>query len=147
MKVNEIMTKNVISVTKQMSVSEVAKILRKYKIHGVPVVEGKHLIGIITETDFFVKDNVEIYLPSYVDFLTKTGLANDKKEVDSEMDGILKANAEDIMTTDCITLSPESDVKDLLKIIKEKDIHTVPVVIGGDILKGVVTVADIIKLL
>ena len=89
MKVNEIMTKNVISVTKQMSVSEVAKILRKYKIHGVPVVEGKHLIGIITETDFFVKDNVEIYLPSYVDFLTKTGLANDKKEVDSEMDGIL----------------------------------------------------------
>jgi predicted transcriptional regulator len=50
------------------------------------------------------------------------------------------------MTSDCITLSPEADVKDLIKLVKEKNIHTIPVAIG-DILMGIVTVADVIKLL
>ena len=149
MQVKDIMTKNVISVTRDASISAVAKILRKYKIHGVPVIDGKHLIGIITETDFFTKDEAEIHLPSYIDFLTKSGFVNNKKEVKNskELNEILKAKAEDIMTTECITISPGADVKDLLKMIKKKNIHTVPVVIGKDIINGVVTIADIIKLI
>lgn len=50
------------------------------------------------------------------------------------------------MTEQCLTMSPDADVKDLIVMIKEKNIHTVPVCIG-DILQGVVTVADIIKLI
>lgn len=73
MQISDIMTKNVISVDPEMSVSEVARILRQHKIHGIPVANGKHLVGIITETDFFAKGDVEIYLPAFVDFLTKTG--------------------------------------------------------------------------
>ncbi|HEX8973967.1 MAG TPA: CBS domain-containing protein [Patescibacteria group bacterium] len=147
MQIKDIMTKGVITVEKETSVSDVARIMREHKIHGIPVVEGKHVVGIITETDFFVKGETEIHLPSYVDFLTKTGIAHDQKsEEKEEFNEILQAKAGDIMTEDCVTIEPEADVKDFLKIVKEKDLHTVPVAVG-DILMGVVTVADVIKLL
>jgi predicted transcriptional regulator len=64
MQVKDIMSKNVITTNPEARVSDVAKLLHQHKIHGIPVVDGKHLVGIITETDFFIKGEVEIHLPS-----------------------------------------------------------------------------------
>ena len=111
------------------------------------MVDGSHLVGIITETDFFIKGVAESQLPTHVDFLTKLGFSAQNRGIGMEENcEVLKGNAEDIMTVECITLSPESDVKEFLKIIREKRIHTAPVAVG-DILVGVITVADIIKLI
>lgn len=146
MKVKELMTKSVITTTVEANISEVAKMMQKYKIHGVPVVDGRHLVGIITETDFFSKGDMEIHLPSYADFLTKTGYDKEVGSSNDEISEILNIKVKDIMTAECITINPEDDVKDLIALFREKDLHTVPVVIGNA-LEGVVTVADVIKLL
>lgn len=147
MKIKEIMTEGVITANADASISDIAKLMHEHKIHGVPVVDGSRLVGIITETDFFIKGEMEIHLPSYVDFLTKTGLSSVEKESGSaEFNEIIKAKASDIMTTECVTIGPEDDVKELIKLLKERDLHTVPVT-AGDTLVGIVTVADIIKLI
>ena len=51
--VAEVMTKNVITVTKDTPIEEAARIMADNKIGGLPVVEGSRVIGIITETNLF----------------------------------------------------------------------------------------------
>ena len=54
--VKNIMTKRVISVLKNENITKVARLLNKFKIHGVPVVDKNNkLVGLITESDFFVR--------------------------------------------------------------------------------------------
>jgi len=49
--VNDIYTKEVITVTEAAPVQDVAAIMSKKKVHLIPVVEGKKLLGIIGKID------------------------------------------------------------------------------------------------
>ena len=49
--VGEIMTKNVVTITPDMSADEAAHIILDGRFGGLPVVERGELVGIITETD------------------------------------------------------------------------------------------------
>jgi acetoin utilization protein AcuB len=49
----EIMTKQVVTVSEDTSVEEVARIMVESKIGGIPVVSNGDVVGIITETDLF----------------------------------------------------------------------------------------------
>ena len=61
MKISEIMTSEVITVGEYMPVTEVAKIVSENKIHAVPVVDSENkVLGIITETDFFTKQIIDV---------------------------------------------------------------------------------------
>ncbi len=51
--VDEIMAKDVITVTQDLPVEEAARIMADNKIGGLPVLENHTVIGIITETDLF----------------------------------------------------------------------------------------------
>ncbi|MEZ4557501.1 MAG: CBS and ACT domain-containing protein [Caldilineaceae bacterium] len=54
LKIDELMTKNVLTVTPDMPVEEAARLMVAHKIGGLPVVdEAKHVVGVITETDIF----------------------------------------------------------------------------------------------
>lgn len=53
LKVEEIMTKKVVTVSPDAPLEEAARIMADSKIGGLPVVDGDHLVGIITETDVF----------------------------------------------------------------------------------------------
>ena len=53
LKVDELMTTEVITVTPNTPLEEAARIMADHKIGGLPVVEGGRLVGIITETDIF----------------------------------------------------------------------------------------------
>lgn len=50
-KVKEIMTQDVITVTLEASVEEAARLIHDHKIGGLPVVDEGRLVGIITEVD------------------------------------------------------------------------------------------------
>jgi acetoin utilization protein AcuB len=52
-KVSELMTKNVITVCEDCPIEEAARIMVDNKIGGLPVMRGKTMVGIITETDLF----------------------------------------------------------------------------------------------
>jgi len=53
MKVSEVMTKDVITVTEYTPLEEAARIMVDNKIGGLPVLRDGKLVGIITETDLF----------------------------------------------------------------------------------------------
>ena len=52
-KVKDVMTKQVITVTESTPLEEAAKIMLDRKIGGLPVMRGAKLVGIITESDIF----------------------------------------------------------------------------------------------
>jgi len=51
--VDKIMTKKVITITRDTPLEEAARIMADKKIGGLPVVEGMKVVGIVTETDIF----------------------------------------------------------------------------------------------
>lgn len=53
MRVELIMTENVVTVTPQTSLRDAAKLMIKHKVSGLPVMDGPALVGIITESDIF----------------------------------------------------------------------------------------------
>ena len=148
MKISEIMTKDVLSVTVETPMSEIAEMISGKKIHAVPVVDDEsRVVGIITETDFFTKDSANmVYMPSLVDFVKsgKMEYSSDEKET---IAAVLHAKAKDIMSPKCECVSPEMSVEDFIKLIKERSFNSYPVTDGEKRLLGIVTVADAIKLL
>lgn len=52
-KVKDVMTRKVITVSPKTPVEEAARILADNKIGGLPVLAGSELVGIVTETDLF----------------------------------------------------------------------------------------------
>ena len=51
--VREVMTKRVIAVGEECPLEEAARIMVDHKIGSLPIVRGKQVVGIITETDLF----------------------------------------------------------------------------------------------
>lgn len=51
--VERVMTRDVITVTEQTPIEEAARIMADNRIGGLPVMRGRELVGIVTETDLF----------------------------------------------------------------------------------------------
>jgi CBS domain-containing protein len=146
MQVGDIMTKEVITVSIDTALKEAAGILAKFRIHGLPVVdENKKVVGIATESDFFTKDASNIFLPTFLEFLSKKGTDLSEEMGSSEVGN--KTKISDIMTTDCFTVQPDLPVAQLIEYFQEKNFNSVPVVDDQGFLVGIVSVMDVIKLL
>ena len=142
------MTKDVITVKENTPISEIAKIMLEKKIHAVPVVNDENkILGIITETDFFTKDSSNmVYMPSLIDFINSGKMEYGEEEKEA-VHAVLHAKAKDIMSSKCENISPEMNMEDFIKLIKDKSFNSYPVVDESNILIGIITVADAIKLL
>lgn len=140
----DFMTRDVIAVSPDDSVQKVADTLLSRDIHGVPVIdENDKVLGIITETDFFVKDQVAIHLPSFANILEKTVLARTlEKEDKRSLLAVLNAKARDIMTADCITIDESAPFDEIINIFAEKRIKTLPVVSDKNTLVGIISLVD-----
>jgi len=51
--IEKVMTKNVITITRDTPIEEAARIMADNKVGGLPVVEGNKVVGIVTETNLF----------------------------------------------------------------------------------------------
>lgn len=146
MLVKDIMTKDVIAVSPEIAVGEVAKLMSKNRIHGIPVVENGAPIGMITETDFFTKGAMTVYLPEYIDFL-KRDVASDRfsHSEKEKVAPLLETKAKDIMSFPCINIDEEADVVDFLSLVRNNNLTSVSVVNKEKKLTGIITVFDVIR--
>lgn len=146
MKVKDIMNKEVVAVSADTAVSEVAGILVEKKIHGVPVVnEENKIIGIITETNFFAKVDGDFYLTQFVQNVKESKLP-DPEDLSKENKITPETRVYDIMTKDCIYVDPEMETDELFEVFRKYGFHTIPVATEGGKLCGIVSIADIIKM-
>lgn len=146
MKIKEIMTTKVITAYPSTSLTEVLYLIFSNRFHGIPIVdEGKRVVGIITEDDFFLKDFNDLFLPSYIKFLEeKKDGRNLPQEIKQKIEKLSTLKASDIMSENCVTVSPETGVDEMTEIIKKTKFTTFPVVDAKGKIIGVVTLSDIL---
>lgn len=117
-KVSEIMTHDVVTVTPEDNVYEVAVKMKQHGTGFIPVVEkgGDKLIGVITDRDLVVRGIAEKHPGS-------TGV-------------------EAVMTKGIKTASPDTSVDAAAELMAEQQIRRLPVT-EGDRLIGIVSIGDL----
>lgn len=146
MTARDIMTKDVITVSPQTTVAEIAALLTKHGIAGVPVVDDeRRVVGVVTEADLVVR-SARPHFPHYIQLLEGFVFLESPKRFDEEVRKMIAMTAEEIMTRDVITCSPDATVEDVATLMVDRNVNRI-MVTEGDRLVGVVTRADIVKTL
>lgn len=144
MKVKEIMTAPVIVGKEENTVEEIAHIIIDNKIGCVPIVgkDGK-MVGIITETDFMVKERCVPF--SRFNAPQLFGKWMPEEGVEQAYKNARELLARDIMSEDVVSVAEEDGVDEVIKEMLKHDYHHIPVVRDG-VPVGIVTRHDILKM-
>lgn len=140
-----IMTTDLVTVSPEMRVPEVAKILWDHNISGVPVVKDLKVLGMITEFDLISRDT-EYQAPLYVPFLDAYFRLPGSAHED-QIRRILAITAADLMTAPALTVHPDATVQDVVTLMYKRRANPVPVVNDQDELIGIVSRSDVIRLM
>jgi CBS domain-containing protein len=146
LKVKDIMTRELITVSPQTEITSAAKILLEKRINGLPVVDdsGK-LVGILCQSDL-VAQQKSIPIPSVFTLLDSFIPLTSVKRIDKEVQKIAALKVEQAMTPKPVTVGPETDIEDVARLMVDKKYHTLPVMEGEKIV-GVVGKEDVLKTL
>ena len=143
--IQEIMTRDVVAVTVATPVSDVARLLWKHKLTGVPVLEGRRVVGVVTEYDLIARQS-EWDAPLYVVFLDAF-LRVPGSGDEEQLRRILATTAGQLMSAPAITLKPDATVQDAATLMYERRVNPVPVVDDAGELVGIVSRSDIVRLM
>jgi len=120
LEISEIMSRQPVVCEINQSVQEVAKLMKKYTISSVVVLEHKELAGIIT-----------------VDDIVRKAVATAK---DAN-----KTLAKDIMSSNVISIAPNASVREAMELFGEQEIRQVPVMKNNKLV-GFLTQKDILRI-
>jgi CBS domain-containing protein len=146
LKVKDIMTKELITVSPQTEIAIAAKILLERRINGLPVIDdsGK-LVGILCQSDL-VAQQKSIPIPSVYTLLESYIPLTSLKRIDKEVKKIAALKVEQAMTPKPVTVGPETDIEDVARLMVDRKYHTLPVM-EGDKIVGIVGKEDVLKTL
>ena len=146
LKVKDIMSEDVISVTPETEITKAAKILLEKRINGMPVIDPfGRLVGIICQSDL-VAQQKGIPVPLVFTLLESFIPLTSRSRLDKEMEKITALTVKEAMTLEPVTVSPETDIEDVAKLMVDKKYHTLPVVDGGKVV-GIVGKEDVLRTL
>lgn len=117
-KAADIMTTNVITAKKDMVLTDVIALLLRWHISAMPVVDNKDkMVGIVSEIDLVN--------------LTFDGNARD-------------TIVEEVMVTDTISFSPNTELADLVQTFSKRHLRRVPIIDKGKVV-GIMSRRDILR--
>ncbi len=143
-KVADVMTRDVITVTPETSLRELASILSEKHINGVPVVDDKgNVLGVVCESDL-VNQNKPLHIPTVFVILDSVIPMENPWRYQKEFKRLAATTVGDIYSQPPVSISPDTDLSEVARIMSERRLYTLPVIEGGKLV-GVVGKADIIR--
>jgi CBS domain-containing protein len=118
-RVHTIMTANVVTLSPSDTLGAAREIFMTKRIHHIPIVEGKKLVGLITSWDIF---KLGLSAVAYQDM-----------------------RVSEVMSTHLATLEPEHHIGAVAEILMEHLFHAVPIVNEHHELLGIVTTYDVLR--
>lgn len=145
-KVEEIMTRNVITAKENDSVLEVATVLKENKIAGVPVLnEREEIVGVISEADILkLLDNFHWYTPIFTAHDLIHLFGEDLHDIQQDIEKASKMKVKEVMSKNPKTISQDALIDDAAQIMHSTGFNRLPVVDGSGKLVGIIARADII---
>ncbi len=117
MRCRDIMSGSVKTATRNMTLRDVAMMMRDGDMGAVPVVENAKLVGIVTDRDIVVRT-----IADGKDSITPVGEA---------------------MTTEIFSVRPDDFVFEAIRLMGDKQVRRIPVVSETGELAGIIAMADI----
>ena len=139
MKVSEIMTKKVYTISPDSTLKECAEALNKYNINGLVVVEKEKVVGVITRSDIF-----KALLPRYPDIIEEERYVSDLEYVEERANKLFEMEVKDIMGAPPITVNSDMPIVKAGSTMILRRVKQVPVVDKGKLV-GIITLTDIIN--
>ena len=125
-KAKDIMSPHVITTQENATLSEVAGIMVKERISGIPVLSKKGaMVGIITMSDLFI----------VMDMIESGDVLEDGA-------GIFNPTVKFGMSTDTVKVKQNTTIHEIIGLVKYKNVHTVPVFEGKNLV-GIIGRRDI----
>ena len=112
------MTSHICCVSPEMTLENTSKLMCGADIGVVPVCDNGGIVGIVTDRDIITRA------------VSKGFSANEK--------------IEKVMTKNVVSITPDTDIKEAVKIMSDKQVRRLPVVIGREIV-GMLSVGDIAR--
>ena len=138
MKIENIMTTDVVTVAADTSLKDVARMLTEKRISGLPVCDADGVVlGVVTEADILRKEQGFVPEPSGL-----LGWLFEK--ADAEGARLLARTAAEAMTVPAVTIAPEASVTDAARVMTMRGINRLPVVRDGRLV-GIVSRADLVR--
>jgi CBS domain-containing protein len=143
LKAKDIMSKDVIVVSEEDTVKQVAKLFVERKIGGAPVMRDEKIVGIVSEDDLIMQD-VKLHFPTFIQFLDSFIYLQSMKRFEETLRKAVGARIKDVMSTEIVTAGEEDSIEDIATLMAEKRINRVPIVRDGKLV-GMVTKGDIVR--
>jgi CBS domain-containing protein len=142
-KAKDVMTSPVVSVEADSTTLQAVRIMLQRRISGLPVVDKEgYLVGIVTEGDFLrrAETGTERRRPRWLEFLVGPGqLADEYTRSHARKVG-------EVMTADPLTVTGDTPLEQVVKLMEKRQIKRVPVVQGRYVI-GIISRANLLHAL
>ena len=143
MNAKHIMTWPVFSIGPDATVLQAVQLMLRHKISGLPVIDADgQLLGIVTEGDFLrrAETATERHRPNWLNFLVGPGrLADEYVHTHTR-------NIADVMTPEPYTVTEDTSLEEVVKLMEKHRIKRLPVVRDGELV-GIVSRANLLHAL
>ena len=145
-KAEDIMEKNVISVSPDTEITKAVEILINNHINGVPVIDKNGAIkGILCQSDLIFQQK-ELPIPPILTILDGIIPLSSSKNFKKALQKTAAVKVEQAMATDVITVKPDTPITEIAGLMVEKHFHTIPVVKDAKLI-GIIGKEDVLKTL
>ena len=142
MKAKDHMTRDVISVGRAANIGEIASLLKKHGISGVPVVDTEgRLLGVVTHEEL-----INVFLPHYLSMFDELAFLDDLGVIEAQTLAEIEPAlflAEDVMVSNPVTVKPETSIMKVAALLVNKKLVFVPVVDEDGRVVGVLNRGDV----
>ncbi len=115
-KIADIMSTDCVTLSRQASITEAARIMKDRDIGFIPVVEGRRLVGVVTDRDLVIR-----------------GYADNRSGSEP---------LDEVLSNDVRTITSDMSVDDAAAVMAAEQIRRLPVVDDGQ-LEGIVSIGDL----
>lgn len=140
----DVMTKDVVTVTLETSIRELAGLITAHRIGSIPVLDSEgNLVGIVTESDLIEQDK-SFHIPTVISLFDWVIYLESEKKFEKELKRMTARTVGEICSREVLTVAPETPVSEIADIMTNRKIHAVPVMEEGKLV-GIVSRIDLIR--
>lgn len=140
----DLMMTAVVSVLPETSLRELADVLVKNRLNGVPVMNAQgHFMGVVGEHDL-IHHEKPLHIPTTVSLMDAWIFLEPPSLLKKEIERITATQVKDIYQKNPPTVSPEATVEEMAQLFERTNSDMLPVIMDGRLL-GVIGRTDLVK--
>lgn len=141
--VYDLMTKDVITITKDTNLNEIIKIMKEKSIGKLPVIDDAKVVGVVTRDDLLIK-NEKAPMPPVIALNDLFLAFTNNKIFREKYEKFIAFEASGFMRKDFLKVNKETSIEEVITDILEKN-YEFALVFEGEKLVGILTKSDLIN--